>query len=223
MHLTMFDLDDTLLDGDCGSLWSHWMLRHGWVEDDDFLARESALMDAYAHGRLRLDDYLALTLTPLAGRHESEVAAEVARFIDAEIEPRLFPQALACLETHRRAGDRLLVISASSHHLVAPIAACLGITEVIAVDSECVDGRYSGRSLGVPSYRQGKVARLDAWLQRQALVPTVTTFYSDSHNDLPLLERVDHAMVVNPDPILATHARRRGWRHHHWARSLTHA
>ncbi|WP_355661169.1 HAD family hydrolase [Halomonas salifodinae] len=217
MRLALFDLDDTLLDGDCSELWNAWMIERGWIAaPGEFLARTQVMQAAYHAGRLKLEEYLALTLSPLAGRHMEEVSAEVAAFVAARIESRLFAQGRARVAEHRARGDRLLVVSASSRHLVAPVAAALGIAEVIAVEPAVADGRYTGATTGVLSYRGGKVTRLEAWLAEQGRPASHLSFYSDSHNDLPLLSRVDRPVAVNPDPVLAEVARAEGWPRLDW-------
>ncbi|WP_051233867.1 HAD family hydrolase [Halomonas halocynthiae] len=212
MRFALFDLDDTLPDGDCSALWNNWMVERGWVTSPgEFLARTQSMNAAYHAGRLRLEDYLALTLAPLAGREVDEVSKEVATFVSARIVPRLFPQGRELLARHQQQGDRLLLISASSRHLVGPVAEALGIDDVISVDLVSENGRFTGETRGELSYRAGKVARLNAWLAEQNMIASHVSFYSDSQNDLPLLSRVDRAITVNPDPVLAEVARVEGW------------
>ncbi|MYL22926.1 HAD family hydrolase [Vreelandella massiliensis] len=217
MRLALFDLDDTLLDGDCSALWNTWMADRGWVEDPvDYLGRTRAMNAAYHEGRLRLETYLALTLSPLIGRHTDEVATEVQRFVAACIAPRLFAQGRALLDQHRRHGEYLMLISASSRHLVAPIAAMLEVDAVIATEPALDADRFTGATTGVLSYRGGKVARLNAWLEQQAWDVHHMSFYSDSQNDLPLLNRVNRPVAVNPDPVLAEIARCERWERLDW-------
>ena len=162
-----------------------------------------------------------MTLAPLRGRRVKDVQKEVERFVVTHLEPRIFEQAWTCLEAHRQAGDTLVLISASSRHLVEPIATTLGIEQVLAVEL-CVehglneDARYTGGSEGILSYRGGKVLRLKQWLAEQQVIPSHMTFYSDSRNDLPLLQYVDCPVAVNPDPVLAEVASVEGWRRLDW-------
>jgi HAD superfamily hydrolase (TIGR01490 family) len=211
MTLAVFDLDDTILDGDCASLWSRRMAALGWADGDAFVQRNDEMMRAYSEGRLTMDDYMTLTLAPLAARSVDEVEAAVAAFIDEVIEPRIRRDARAAIDAHRTRGDRLLVISASGAHLVAPIAARAGVDESLAIDLEVDDARYTGRTRGVLTYREGKVSRLTAWLDREHETLVGACFYSDSRNDIPLLCAVDRPHAVNPDPVLAEHARAHGW------------
>ncbi|MCO7248016.1 MULTISPECIES: HAD-IB family hydrolase [unclassified Halomonas] len=222
MRLALFDLDDTLLDGDCSDRWNLWMIEQGWIRDvDAFMVRAAQMQQAYHAGKLKLEEYLGMTLAPLRGRRVSDVQKEVERFVATHLEPRIFDQAWACLDAHRQAGDTLLLISASSRHLVEPIATTLGIEHVLAVEPSVEhgineDARYTGGSEGVFSYRGGKVMRLKQWLAEQQITPSHTTFYSDSRNDLPLLQYVDCPVAVNPDPVLAEVASLEGWRRLDW-------
>lgn len=211
MALAIFDLDETLIQGDCANLWSHHMARLGWVDADRFVRRDEELMALYGEGKLAMEDYMAFSLAPLVGRTVEEVAYVAEPFVEEVIEPLFYQDACRCLARHREAGDRLLVISASARFLVAAIAARLGIDDVLAIDLEERDGCYSGRTRGVLTYRDGKVTRLQAWLDEQGEPLRGASFYSDSRNDLPLLQRVDHPHAVNPDPALRAHAQAAGW------------
>ncbi|HLA32654.1 MAG TPA: HAD-IB family hydrolase, partial [Pseudomonas sp.] len=160
MALAIFDLDETLIGGDCASLWSQEMVKLGWVDGDSFIAHEQELMCQYAAGSLAMEDYMAFTLSPLVGRTAEEVAHVVEPFVEDVIEPIFYSDATRCLAQHRAAGDRILLISASAHFLVSAIAARLNVEEVLAIDLEEQHGYYSGRTQGVLTYREGKVSRL---------------------------------------------------------------
>ncbi|MBD1551493.1 HAD family hydrolase [Pseudomonas typographi] len=211
MALALFDLDETLIHGDCASLWSAYMARIGWVDADTFLRRDQELMALYSEGKLAMEAYMAFSLQPLVGRTPADVAQKVACYLDEVIAPRVYPDARHTVNAHRAAGDRLLVISASAVFLVKPIAARLGIEDVLAIDLEVIGGRYTGRTAGVLTYREGKVIRLIDWLEQQGDTLAGASFYSDSRNDLPLLERVARPFAVNPDPALLAHAQAAGW------------
>ena len=211
MALAIFDLDDTLIHGDCASLWSAEMAKLGWVDGESFLRRDEELMTLYAEGKLAMEDYMAFSLSPLVGRTEEEVAFVVEPYVEDVIEPLFYSDATRCLATHRAAGDRILIISASAHFLVSAIAARLKIDEVLAIDLEQQHGCYSGRTQGVLTYREGKVQRLQAWLAAEGESLDGAYFYSDSRNDLPLLQLVDKPHAVNPDPALRVHAEQAGW------------
>jgi HAD superfamily hydrolase (TIGR01490 family) len=211
MALAIFDLDDTLIDGDCASLWSEHMAVLGWVDGESFISKDHELMALYAEGKLAMEDYMAFSLSPLVGRTAEEVDFVVGPFVEDVIEPLIHSDATRCLAQHRAAGDRILVISASAHFLVSAIAERLGVEEVLAIDLEEQHGCYSGRTRGVLTYRDGKVTRLHAWLEEHGESLEGAYFYSDSRNDLPLLSLVASPHTVNPDPTLRAHAEQAGW------------
>lgn len=211
MALAIFDLDDTLIHGDCSTLWSQEMVKLGWADGESFLAHEQELMRQYAAGTLAMEDYMTFTLSPLVGRTPEEIAHVVEPFVEDVIEPVLYSDASRALAAHRAAGDRLLVISASAHFLVSAIAERFGIDEVLAIDLEQQHGFYTGRTEGVLTYREGKVIRLESWMIEQNETLAGSCFYSDSRNDLPLLQVVDSPFTVNPDPTLRAHAEQAGW------------
>lgn len=216
MALAIFDLDETLIHGDCATLWSEQMGRLGWVDSESFMRRNNELMDAYSHGKLAMEEFMAFSLEPMAGRSPEDVAHLVEPWVEDVIEPIIFSDACKTLAAHRQAGDRILVISASGTHLVQPIAQRLGVDEVLGIELEVLNGVYTGNTLGTLTYREGKITRLLQWLETEQESLKGATFYSDSRNDLPLLLRVDHPQVVNPDPVLREHAQQAGWPIHHW-------
>jgi HAD superfamily hydrolase (TIGR01490 family) len=211
MALAIFDLDETLINGDCASLWSNRMGLLGWVDPEAFMRENDALMNAYSEGRLAMEDYMTFSLAPMKGRRRSEVAPLVERFIDEVIEPLIYDDAREAVEQHRKANDRVLVISASGDHLARPIAARLGIADVLAIDLDIFDGCYTGQTRGVLTYREGKVVRLEDWMRDHQESFAGSSFYSDSRNDLPLLSKVERARAVNPDPALLRHAVEAAW------------
>ncbi|MFY0731871.1 HAD family hydrolase [Pseudomonas sp. NFX15] len=216
MALAIFDLDETLIHGDCASLWSEQMVRLGWVDGESFLRRDRELMDAYGRGHLAMEDYMAFSLEPLIGRTSQEVDHLVGPWVEDYIEPIIFSEATKTIAAHRKAGDRILVISASGVHLVGPIAERLGIDEFLGIELEVAHGAYTGHTVGTLTYREGKIARLLEWLDEQEENLEGASFYSDSRNDLPLLLKVDFPHVVNPDPVLREHAEKAGWPIHTW-------
>ncbi|QOI57322.1 HAD family hydrolase [Rouxiella badensis] len=212
MNLALFDLDETLIGGDCSSLWSAFMVKQGWVADPDvFLQQDAEMMRLYAIGQMDMTEYMNWTLSPLKGRTEADVAAMVARFVNEVIADRVYAKARECLSDHQAKGDRTLIISASGEHLVAPIAKFLGVNETLAIGVEKINGVYTGFTEGVLTFREGKVTRLMALLNQDASQLERACFYSDSHNDLPLLIKVASPVAVNPDAILLQHARQAGW------------
>ncbi|NER62268.1 HAD family hydrolase [Pseudomonas sp. MAFF212428] len=217
MALAIFDLDETLIHGDCASLWSEQMVRLGWVDGESFLRKDRELMEAYGKGHLAMEDYMTFSLEPLIGRTPEEVAHLVEPWVEDFIEPIIFSEATRTIAAHRKAGDRVLVISASGVHLVGPIAARLGIDEYLGIDLEVARGMYTGNTVGTLTYHEGKITRLLEWLDQEEENLEGASFYSDSRNDLPLLLKVDHPHVVNPDPVLREQAEQHGWPILHWA------
>ncbi|MCU1716833.1 HAD family hydrolase [Pseudomonas sp. 5P_3.1_Bac2] len=211
MALAIFDLDETLIGGDCARLWSQEMVKLGWADGDSYLPREQELMSQYASGELSMQDYMNYSLSPLVGRTAEEVEHVVEPFVEDVIEPIFYSDATRCLANHRAAGDRILVISASAHFLVSAIAARLKIDEVLAIEPQLERGFYTGQTQGILTFREGKVARLQQWLQEHNESLEGAYFYSDSRNDLPLLEVVAKPHVVNPDPVLLARAQQAGW------------
>ncbi|TDF81130.1 HAD family phosphatase [Pseudomonas sp. H9] len=216
MALAIFDLDETLIHGDCASLWSAQMARLGWVDGESFLRRDKELMDAYGKGHLAMEDYMAFSLEPLIGRTPDEVDHLVEPWVEDFIEPIIFSDATTAIAAHRKAGDRILVISASGTHLVRPIAERLGIDEILGIELQVENGVYTGKTQGVLTYREGKITRLLEWLDQEEENLEGASFYSDSRNDLPLLRKVDYPHVVNPDPVLREEAETKGWPIHTW-------
>lgn len=211
MALAIFDLDETLIHGDCASLWSEHMVRLGWVDGESFLRRDREMMEAYSKGEMAMEDYMAFSLEPVAGRTLEELAHLVEPWVEDVIEPIIYGDACRYIAEHRKQGDRVLIISASGTHLVGPIAARLGVDEYLAIELEAINGVYTGNTHGVLTYREGKVTRLLEWLDQEQENLEDASFYSDSRNDLPLLLKVDHPKAVNPDPVLRAHAEQHGW------------
>ncbi|WP_248796869.1 HAD family hydrolase [Pseudomonas sp. MWU13-2105] len=216
MALAIFDLDDTLIHGDCATLWSEQMVRLGWVDPETFMQRNNELMDAYSRGELAMEDYMLFSLEPMAGRTPEEIAHLVAPWVEDVIEPLIYSDACKVIAAHRAAGDRILVISASGIHLVKAIAERVGIDEVLGIDLDVLHGVYTGHTVGTLTYREGKIVRLLEWLDAEGENLEGASFYSDSRNDLPLLLKVDCPNVVNPDPVLREQAEKSGWPVHHW-------
>ncbi|MDH2924738.1 HAD superfamily hydrolase (TIGR01490 family) [Nicoletella semolina] len=216
MSIVLFDLDETLINGDSASLWSAFMLEVGLV-DNAFLSQERAIMQKYSSGKMSMSEYMAFTLTPLRALSQQKLADYVAHFVDKYISSRFYPQALEKINDYKQANRRLIIISATADFIVTAIAKKLVIQEVIAVQTEVVDGCYTGKTIGVLSYQQGKVERLKDYLgnEYEGLIRTAT-FYSDSCNDLPLLNEVAYPKVVNPDEMLRTVAEHSGWPILYW-------
>lgn len=209
-YLAIFDLDETLIAADSASLWNHFLVEKG-LAPVSLLTHEHAMMTAYAKGTLDMTSYMTATLEPLKGKKPHIIKQLVDDFIHEVITPAIYPQALDRIEWHRKRGDHILIISATGEHLVKPIAAVLGINNVIAINLEQKEGIYTGKTTGILSFKEGKVERLKLWLQQQNHSYKGSYGYSDSINDLPLLNFVNKPFAVNPDPMLAMHAQMQEW------------
>lgn len=211
LKLAIFDLDNTLLGGDSDYLWGRFLVEQGLV-DGDWHARENErFYQEYKAGTLDIYEYQRFALSPVAGRTPEEVSCWHRRFMEEKIAPIMLPAAQELLARHRRAGDFLLIITATSRVVTAPIAEAFGVDHMLATEAEVVDGRYTGNMIDVPCFQEGKVKRLERWLETTGFNLSGAWFYSDSHNDLPLLERVDNPVAVDPDNTLLDHARAKGW------------
>ncbi|WP_298722270.1 HAD family phosphatase [uncultured Oceanisphaera sp.] len=215
MELAIFDLDETLIAGDSASLWLAFLVRRQ-LASTDILEREHALMKDYYQGRMDMAAYMELTLAPIKNWQHRDLAPLVDEFVEQDILPLIYPAALERLAWHTARGHQRLIISATGEHLVKPIAQRLGVDHAIGIQLECHDGVYNGRTHGVYSYQQGKLTRLQAWLAMQPQTPNMTYGYSDSPNDLPLLEFVHRAAVVNGSERLLRLAAERGWERLNW-------
>ncbi|WP_084488105.1 HAD family hydrolase [Cobetia crustatorum] len=220
--LAIFDLDDTLLDGDATGLWTDWQIQQGWIKDgDEYRAIWTRQMEDYMAGNLDMEDHLEHLLSPLIGRNVAAVTAEVEYFIEAELIPRLFSEGLERIAWHQAQGHQVVIISASTAQLVAPLAKRLGVDAALATALEIDKDCYTGQATGIRTFRDGKLDALKAWQAEQQPAQTDMRMqpcwgYSDSRNDLPLLEFVDHPYAVRPDPCLAAIAHERDWQTLHW-------
>jgi HAD superfamily hydrolase (TIGR01490 family) len=211
MALAIFDLDNTLLAGDSDHAWGEFLVAKGIVDSDEFKAKNDEFYRQYQQGGLDIDAYLHFALSPLSKYNRRELNAMHATFMDEYITPLRLPKADALLQQHRDAGDFLMIITATNSFVTAPIADALGVKTLLASEGEIIDGRYTGRPSGIPCFKSGKVSRLKLWLAETQYSLDGSYFYSDSHNDLPLLEAVDHAVAVDPDATLNAAAVAAGW------------
>ncbi len=211
MSLAIFDLDNTLLGGDSDYLWGQFLVEQGLVNGEHYERENQRFYDDYEAGTLDIYQYQAFMLQPLTLHPLAEMLAWRERFMEEKIQPILLPRADELLNQRRMAGDILLIITATNRFITAPIAERFGVPHLLATEPEVINGRYTGRTVGIPCFQQGKVERLNAWLAETGSDLTESWFYSDSHNDLPLLNRVTHPVAVDPDATLARHAQERGW------------
>lgn len=211
MSLAIFDLDNTLLAGDSDYLWGQFLVEQGLVDRLHYEETNARFYRDYAAGKLDISRFLEFALRPLADNDPDALFDWRRRFVDEKIRPILLPAAYRLIERHRDRGDVLLVITATNSFVTEPIVDLYGIPHLIATTPEFVDGRYTGRYLGTPCFQGGKVTRLKEWLAARNEALDGAWFYSDSHNDQPLLELVDNPVAVDPDATLAAIAASRGW------------
>ena len=211
MALAIFDLDNTLIAGDSDYSWGEFLVNQGKVDVDIYQQKNEKFYRDYQQGTLDIMQYLDFALEPLARLSPEELSALHRQFMAEIIQPMWLPAAVNLLQQHRQNGDFLLVITSTNRFVVEPICSRLGVDDLLATELEISDHRYTGKVDGVPTFRDGKVQRLNVWLQEREHTLTGSYFYSDSINDLPLLEQVEKPVAVDPDDELAEIARQRQW------------
>jgi HAD superfamily hydrolase (TIGR01490 family) len=215
MKLALFDLDHTLLPLDSDHTWGVFTTELGWNDPAVFSRRNDEFYAHYQAGTLDIHDYVRFATRAARERGATESAHAHARYMDEVIRPRITPEALALVRSHQHAGDAVMIVTATNEFVTRPIAQAFGVSELIAVELERdASGWITGEIRGTPSFREGKVARVEQWLSQQGLGwgDMEMTFYTDSMNDLPLLEKVHHPVATNPDARLRQLAIERGWR-----------
>lgn len=215
MKLALFDLDHTLIPIDSDHSWGVFTTTIGWTDPEDFSRRNDEFFAHYRAGTLDIHDYVRFATDAI--RRQGAVSSEAAhdQFMRIVVQPVIQPQALALVRSHQQAGDAVVIVTATNEFVSRPIARAFGVSELIAVELERGSGGWiTGEIKGVPSIREGKITRVAQWLADRQLDwhDVETTFYSDSMNDLSLLEKVDHPVATNPDDQLRLLAGQRGWR-----------
>jgi HAD superfamily hydrolase (TIGR01490 family) len=214
MRLALFDLDNTLLAGDSDYEWGQFLVDRGVLERETYETQNRVYYEQYVAGTLDIHEYLGFALRPLAELEPEDLARWHGEFMRLRIAPMISAAARGLVRRHAEAGDLCAIITATNSFVTAPIAREFGVEHLIATEPEMRGGRFTGRVAGVPCFREGKVARLDLWLRglgKSLATFSESSFYSDSHNDLPLLERVTRPVAVDADASLAAEAARRGW------------
>lgn len=214
MRLALFDLDNTLLAGDSDYEWGQFLVDRGILERDAYEAQNKAYYQQYVAGTLDIHEYLGFALRPLARHSAEELDRWHTDFMQARILPMIGGPARQLVKGHLQAQDLCAIITATNSFVTTPIAREFGVAHLIATEPEICEGRFTGRVAGTPCYRDGKIVRLDQWLAslgRRLDQFSESVFYSDSHNDIPLLQRVTRAVAVDPDGQLAIEAAQRGW------------
>ena len=216
MSLAIFDLDNTLIGGDSDFLWGEFIGEEGIVDANAYRKKNEYFYQQYDLGTLDIYAWLDFCLEPLSRYSIAEPQEFHHRFMIQKIEPILLDKAQNCINRHKERGDTVLVITASTSFVTAPIVKKYGINHLLATEPEIKAGRYTGGVSGIPCFQSGKVDKLMPWLQKNEETLTGSTFYSDSHNDLPLLELVDNPVAVNADKILTQIAEKKGWKVLNW-------
>jgi HAD superfamily hydrolase (TIGR01490 family) len=213
-RLALFDLDHTLLPIDSDYEWGRFLSRIGVVDGDSYEQQNQAFYEQYKAGTLDIGAFMRFSLAPLANRPAEELAGWHARYMAEVIRPTILPQARRLVDDCLQRGDLVAIVTATNTFVTRPIATEFGVTHLIGSECEQIDGRYTGRPAGVPSFREGKITRTHAWLadlgKRWQDFDEIW-FWSDSANDLPLLEAATHPVATNPDPVLRAVAASRGW------------
>jgi len=215
MNLSLFDLDGTLLPKDSDHAFGEYLIGQGWADAEQFKQRNDAFYADYLAGKLDMDAYVDFASAPWRDRSPSEQSAVLQGFVDAVVRPMLLPAVTELVRSHQQAGDLVAIVTATNDFVTRPIARLLGVEHLLATDlARDAQGRVLGTVQGQACFREGKIGRVNDWLAAQGLKLQDferSTFYSDSTNDLPLLERVSHPVATNPSPALERIALQRGW------------
>lgn len=211
MSLAIFDLDNTLIADDSDYLWGQFLVDQGIVDKNHYQQNNLKFYQDYQQGKLDIHEFLNFSLQPLAENNTEQLLLWREQFIEEIIKPIMLPAAKQLIARHKAIGDTLLVITATNKFVTEPIANLYGINNLIATEPEFRDNQYTGKIVGLPCFQQGKVQLLDAWLEQSGQNLSGSWFYSDSHNDLPLLKKIDHPVAVDPDKQLAAYAQNANW------------
>ncbi len=209
--LALFDLDNTLLDGDSDHAWAQFLIEEGVLQADEYNARNDWFYERYKDGTLDIHEFLDFQLAPIASRPRAQLDAWHNEFMQRKVRPMILPRAPELIAKH--ADGLTAIVTATNRFITRPIADALGVATLIATDIEEIDGVFTGKPRGTPTFREGKIERVNEWLasRGRCLEDFESWFYSDSLNDLPLLERVTHPVAVDPDATLRAYAAARGW------------
>jgi len=214
MRLALFDLDNTLIAGDSDFEWAQFLIEQGVLDREVYEARNMEFYQQYKDGTLDIHEFLDFQLKPLSRHTRAQLDAWHQEFMQHKIRPIVLPRARALVDRHRDRGDLCAIVTATNRFVTEPIARIFGVENLIATEPEVMDGEFTGKVRGVPSFREGKVTRLEAWLGNRRLRwsdVAESCFYSDSLNDLPLLGKVTRPVAVDPDDTLRAHAEHHGW------------
>lgn len=211
MSLVIFDLDNTLIADDSDYLWGQFLVDQGIVDKQEYEKANEKFYQDYKQGILDIVEFLNFSLKPLAENEPGNLFQWREQFIQEIITPLLLDPAQELIEKHKKRGDRIIVITATNRFVTEPIVKLYGIDELLATTPEFLDGRFTGKFIGTPCFQDGKVKQLENWLEQTQVTMEDSWFYSDSHNDLPLLQIVDNPVAVNPDDKLKEYAINSNW------------
>ncbi len=211
MTLAIFDLDNTLLNGDSDYLWGQFLAQQGHVDADFYEKENQRFYNEYVAGSLDIYEFLEFSLAPLSQMSMSQLKQLHNQFMNECIRPIITNKSRSLIQHHADLNHTLLIITATNLFITAPIAEELGIQNILATEPEIINDQYTGKVSGIPCFREGKVDRLKVWLNKTGDNLADSYFYSDSHNDLPLLEMVKKPVAVDPDETLQNHAELKGW------------
>lgn len=211
MSLAIFDLDNTLIADDSDYLWGQFLVDQGIVDKAYYEEANARFYSDYKHGTLDITEFLHFSLKPLADNTSTDLYRWRDQFIETIIRPLLLQPAQQLIDKHRKRGDTLMVITATNRFVTGPIVKLYGIEILLATTPEFINGNYTGTFTGIPCFQEGKVKQLEEWLEQSSETLADSWFYSDSHNDLPLLKRVDNPVAVDPDEKLSAYAKAANW------------
>lgn len=209
MQLVLFDLDNTLLHGDSDYLWGKFLAEKGAVDASEYESKNREYYQLYLDGQLDIHEFLAFSLAPLTRLPLAQLLTWREAFVDRRIRPIMTKAGQEKIQFYQQQGATVAIITATQNFITAPIAEAFGVKHLIATEAEIINGVFSGKILGTPCFREGKIQKLNDWLNGRTW--SQLTFYSDSQNDIPLLNLADVAVAVDPDPTLAAYAKSKGW------------
>lgn len=211
MALAIFDLDNTLIAGDSDHAWGEYLVEKGIVDAEVYKRTNDQFLHDYQNGVLNIQTYLEFALKPLQAHTLSQLLGWREDFFKHKIKPIMLPKAFELIDMHRQQGDLLMIITATNRFVTEPIAKAFGVDVLIATEPEFIDQRYTGKVAGTPSFKEGKITRLNEWLADQHHSMDGAYFYSDSHNDIPLLKLVENPVGIDPDELLRLTCEQNNW------------
>ena len=214
MNLALFDLDNTILAGDSDYNWSRFLIQEGYLDGAIHAEKNEKFYADYKAGTLDIYAFVEFQFKPLARNPRTVLNQLLKKYVEEVIKPMITEKARALVKRHQEEGDLIIVITATNSFITKPIAELFGIENLIGTDPEEKEGEFTGKVSGLPSFKEGKVTRLEAWLKNKNLSLASfekSYFYSDSHNDLPLMQKVTHPVAVDSDDVLSEYAKSKGW------------